>query len=59
MAHETQDRIAKEGTGRHHVSAEAVQTFEGDVHCVQQSGNVHAVGQMDPKPDTDEATKGC
>jgi hypothetical protein len=47
MAQERQDRIAKEGTGRHHVSAEAAQTFEGEVHCEQpQHGQVHARGDV-------------
>jgi hypothetical protein len=46
MAQEPQDRIAKQGPGRHHVSAEAVQTLEGDVHCEQARGNVDADGDV-------------
>ena len=33
-----------QGTGRHNVSAEATQTFEGEVHCEQGHGNVQATG---------------
>jgi hypothetical protein len=52
MAQEPQDRIAKEGTGRHHVSAEATQTFEGEVHCEQGHGNVQATSDAtDVEPD--------
>ncbi len=40
----TENKATEPNRQRHHVTATATQTLQGDVHCEQPHGQVHASG---------------